>query len=115
MRLIATGILAFALPLAAVASDIGTVTFNGLGLVQIGMTKTDVSRVVGEPLQRSPGAGDVECEYFYSPNRFAGVKLMFSREHLARIDISEGPIPTAAGIRIGDTIGIIGDRPRFFS
>lgn len=107
MRLVATIILAFALPQAVVAGEDFTVTYDGIGPVRIGMTKAEVSRIAGEPIERSPGAGDAECEYFYAPHHLPGVKFMFSREQLARIDVVDGATPTQAGVRIGDTLAKI--------
>lgn len=107
MRAVLAVLVAFALPLDTVAGDSFTVRYDGVGPAKIGMTKAQVSRVLGESLERSPGAGDIECEYLYSPRSMVGVKFMFSRERLARIDISEGATPTEAGIRIGDNIAKI--------
>jgi hypothetical protein len=107
MRTLVAALVAFALPLAAAAADSFAVRYDGVGPVKIGMTKAEVSRVLGESIERSPGAGDVECEYLYSPRSMVGMKFMFSRERLARIDVSEGATPTEAGIRIGDSIAKI--------
>jgi hypothetical protein len=98
---------AFCLPAIATADPTFAIRYDGFGPVRVGMTKAAASRVLGANLERTPAAGDTECEYFRAPNQWKGVEFMFSRGRLARIDVVEGITPTVAGVRIGNSTSAI--------
>ena len=86
------------------ADESYSVRNDGFGPVRVGMTKAEVSRALGEPIVRTLGAGDFECEYLQPAQHWKGVAFMFSRGRVARVDVREGVTKTAAGIRLDDEI-----------
>ena len=80
------------------------IDYDGFGPVRLGMTKAEVSRVLGEKLVRTHGAGDIECEYLRANQHWDGIEFMFSHNRVVRIDVRKGTTETIAGVRLGDGI-----------
>jgi hypothetical protein len=104
MKLLVAIFTAIALLPAAQAEDRFVVRYDGFGPVRIGMTKVEAAAALGEPLVRTSGAGDFECEYLHPTEHWNGVAFMFSRGRVARVDVREGTTETDSSIRIGDQI-----------
>lgn len=77
-----------------------SLSVDGLGEVHIGMTVGEVVEVLGE----SPDPiGEPECAYLDPDALPAGVMLMVVHDTIARIDVMEAGVRTAAGIGVGST------------
>lgn len=100
-------IVALLLPLVAAAQSTFTVRFDGFGPVRVGMSKTDVSRALGQELELTKQPGVEECEYLHVKKEWKGLEFMFSQGIVVRIDVMKGSTATQAGIGIGDSISKI--------
>lgn len=79
------------------------VSLRSIGAVTIGMSMDEAAAAIGRRLIRSSDGGGSNSCYFAEPeNGPKGVAFMVTNGRIARIDITEGPIATASGIRIGD-------------
>ena len=106
MRTIAALVVFVVIAAPALAGS-PSIRFDGFGPVHLGMSMTDVKRVLGQELVQPPGSHDEECEYFLPEKGLDGVLFMFSHGRLVRIDVEEGKTSTESGIRIGDSISKI--------
>lgn len=73
------------------------VTFTGIGPVQIGMSESQVRRVLANKLERT----DFEERCSYLTPDAKGVAFMLLNSRIARVDISDGHWLTASGAGIG--------------
>ena len=82
-----------------------TVSEYGFGPVKIGMTVDEAATALGSKLV---GRGTPSVCYFVRPeNEPAGIMFMVTDGRIARVDVTDSPIPTAAGVRMGDPEGKI--------
>ncbi len=79
------------------------VTEFGIGPLRAGMTVAEAARVVVRSFTAPPGAATEGCTYAVWPDAPPGVAVMIEDGHVARIDVTSGPVATAAGARVGDT------------
>jgi len=80
------------------------------GPLQIGMSISEVRKVIGDPsahlvwLDQSDPKGINECSYLETRALPVGLNVMFNRQRVVRIEITEkNATKTASGIGIGDT------------
>lgn len=78
-------------------------TSRGLGPVQFGMTVSQFSRALREPMSEPQDPEDRGCFYLES-KRFADVSFMFEDGKLRRIDVRTDKITTQDGVRVGATV-----------
>lgn len=83
-------------------SSSSVVSFNGFGIVKIGMTVREASSALGVSfVEQRVDEGD--C-YFVSPRRgFKGVSFMVTNNRISRVDIFEAGYATNKGAKVGDT------------
>lgn len=91
---------------AAGGSDV--VTPRGLGPVQFGMTVSQFSRALREPMFEPKNPEDRGCFYLDS-KRFADVSFMFEDGKLRRIDVRTHKI-TMDGVRVGTAVAQVKGR-----
>lgn len=77
--------------------------FTGIGPAQIGMTETQVRKVLAGPFQVNDQAGDDSFECYYLEPRAVGISFMFLDKALARVDVYETPWRTVSGAGVGTT------------
>jgi outer membrane protein assembly factor BamE (lipoprotein component of BamABCDE complex) len=79
------------------------VSYNSFGPVKIGMTLSQVAKVLGVPVTRDIGYEGNEC-YYASPKRgFKDIAFMMSGQRIVRVDIDSKEYATDRGARVGDT------------
>jgi hypothetical protein len=83
-----------------------TVRYDGFGPVLVGMSKTEVVRLLGVKLVPG-GIGSDECEYLRPAKGLGGVLFMFIRGKVARIDVNQRGVATEDGVRVGDPLSKI--------
>jgi hypothetical protein len=79
------------------------IRFDGLGDLKIGQSFGEVSKLF--PNEVSPVAAGLRASsdcYHVSPTKHAGITLMFKKEHLVRIDVTQPLFRTSSGLGIGD-------------
>src|SRR5919109_3596113 len=76
--------------------------FDRVGPLRIGMSITEVSKVLGERIELPADPRERRCVYM-APNRPKGLALMIVDDRLARIDIESRSFPTREGVRVGDS------------
>jgi hypothetical protein len=77
-----------------------TVTENGWGPIRAGMSVADARTALGGDL---PEAANRECDHVRPPLGPNGVLIMTVGGRVARVEVSDTTVPTAAGARVGDT------------
>jgi hypothetical protein len=75
---------------------------DGVGLVKVGMTLTDLNKVLGEKHSMPKNKEDQGCFYVRSVEH-PHVAFMIEDGRLVRVDVDGPGIPTAEGIQIGDS------------
>lgn len=83
-----------------------TLTANGYGPVQIGMTVAEAGKALGVKLVPAYGEKpDPECDYFKAAKGYNGVLFMVQRQRITRADLNPDAksAQTDQGIRIGDS------------
>jgi hypothetical protein len=80
-------------------SQVGT---NGIGVVLVGQTIAEASKVSGLKMELVYGEPKV-CAYFRPVGGLDGVSFMVSDNRIARVDISNPRISTFRGAKIGDS------------
>jgi hypothetical protein len=88
-----------AAPLPA-SSVTWTVSEAGWGPIRAGMSVADARTVFGGQL---PEPGNRECDHVRLPAGPPGVLLMAVGGQIARVEVSDTTVATAAGARVGDT------------
>jgi len=85
------------------ASD-SVVTIHGVGAVRVGMTVAEARSVTGSAPQTPPSASDPNaCDYVAFNGLPDGVTAMVERGRVVRLEVNRGRVPTAEGVRIGDS------------
>jgi hypothetical protein len=80
------------------------VTPRGVGPVRVGMSASEASAALGQPLvMPSEAIADSQCAYATWRGAPAGVSLMIENGHVERVDVDSATIPTTAGVRVGDS------------
>ena len=87
-------------PVAA-AGDAWTVDFTGVGPVRADMTLEEARAALGAGTTL-PAPAEPECDYTYRNGTRDGIAFMVVQGKIARVDISDSSVATAAGARIGD-------------
>jgi len=77
-----------------------TVTEAGWGPVRAGMRTADARAALGGAL---PEPRNHECDHVRPPAAPAGVLLMVVRGEIARVEVRDTTVSTAAGARVGDS------------
>ena len=101
-----SSILAITLAIApsALAASQPALNMDGLGPLKFGMTVRQVERAIGR-LDLSDAAEGPGClEGGPKGPWVPGVGFIFVKGRLARIDISEGPTKSEAGVGVGSTV-----------
>jgi hypothetical protein len=88
-------------PQASYAQD-WVAQFDRVGPLRIGMSVTELSKVLGERIELPADPRERHCVYT-APNRPKGLALMIVDGRLARIDIESRSFPTPEGVRVGDS------------
>lgn len=76
------------------------VTERSFGPVRVGMTVAEARTALGAEL---PDPQDTECDFVAPRDSHSGVDFMVVDGRLARIDVQDTAVATAAGARIGDS------------
>lgn len=76
-------------------------SLNGVGLIRVGMSVTEVATAAGEIRQLHEPDG--ECYFAELVDGPDGLSFMFHRDRVVRIDIDRGTLKTISGVGIGDT------------
>jgi hypothetical protein len=79
------------------------VNARGIGPLQVGMNLREARAVVAG-LELPPGSDASGCEYATSPALPVGVLVMVEEGIVVRVDVDTSSVPTAEGVRVGDTI-----------
>jgi hypothetical protein len=77
-----------------------TVTENGWGPIRAGMSVADARAALGGDL---PEPGNRECDHLRPRHGPKGVLIMTVGGQVARVEVSDTTVATAAGARVGDT------------
>jgi hypothetical protein len=85
-------------PDSARTSDTAGVSFAGVPPLRIGMTAAQARQALGMP---ASSAKSGECSYLDSKGRMHAYAMLV-RDTVARIDVRDNTLPTAAGVRVGD-------------
>lgn len=102
-----TRLLLLLLPaFATAAAPAARLTPDGYGPLRIGMTKAQVTRLMGPDAQpRAVGGPDPAVCDEYRPRRAPdGMVVMLEKGRLSRISLHRGAVATDRGIRIGDAV-----------
>ena len=92
----------FAVPLNAVVAQPSIVRFDGIGVVQVGMSLSDLNRTLHMSYSRPSDPEERSCYYIDVPNQpKVGVMMLDGR--VARVDVDNDVTPTAEGIHNGDS------------
>jgi hypothetical protein len=78
------------------------VRFDGTGPVKIGMSLSQLNRVLHENFAVPEDKDDQPC-FYVKPASRAGITFMIEDGHISRVDVDDRSLPTAAGIRVGDS------------
>jgi hypothetical protein len=94
-------------PNASAAGDVTAlwmVTARGVGPVRVGMSASEASAALGQPLvMPSEATADDRCAYATWRGSPPGVSLMIENGHVERVDVDSASVPTTAGVRVGDS------------
>jgi hypothetical protein len=77
-----------------------TITENGWGPIRAGMSVADARAALGGEL---PEPANRECDHLSPPRGPRGVLIMTVGGQVARVEVSDTTVATAAGARVGDT------------
>jgi hypothetical protein len=77
-----------------------TVTENGWGPIRAGMSVADARAALGGDL---PEPTHRECDHLKPPRGPRGVLIMAVGGRVARVEVTDTTVATAAGARVGDT------------
>jgi hypothetical protein len=77
-----------------------TVTENGWGPIRAGMSVADARAALGGEL---PEPANRECDHVRPPRGPKGVLIMTVGGQVARVEVNDTTVATAAGARVGDT------------
>jgi hypothetical protein len=80
-----------------------TVTEYGIGPLRAGMTIREAAAALGGGFA-APAEGANECTWAVIPDAPHGFNVMLEKNRVVRVDVEEGTIATATGLRIGDPI-----------
>lgn len=98
-----TRLFAMALVVATAASGNSWVlSDDGIGPVRIGMTLAELNSVLHEHFAM-PTAGDDRPCFYVTPTSHPDVGFMIEDGRLTRIDVDGPQVPSAAGVRVGDS------------
>jgi hypothetical protein len=104
--------VAIARAVRAELSDWSPVSINGIGGIKVGMTPMQAAKETGLKLEKD-ASGEEECYYLVPTSEYLrGIAFMvtsnkigsdYSRDRIARVDITNSDIRTKSGVSIGDT------------
>ncbi len=77
-----------------------TVTQTGWGPIRAGMSVAEARAALGGEL---PEPSNRECDHVRPPRGPQGVLIMTVGGHVARVEVTDSTVVTAAGARVGDT------------
>lgn len=77
----------------------GTVTYSAAPPLEVGMSEAEARRALGMPAPSSTSKD--ECRYLDTKGK-SRVYVMLIRDTVARLDVRDSTLATAAGARIGD-------------
>jgi hypothetical protein len=93
----------FRFPAKSRAADTAiTVTATGYGPLRIGMTVAAAANALGSPAPSTVGL-DTACAYVHFDTEPAGMRIMVTRDTVARIEVDSSAIPAGRGARVGDS------------
>jgi hypothetical protein len=92
--------MATGLAFAAKLDTTMRLSFTGLGPVRIGMTETQIRKILGGKVKTEKAMG-TDC-YYMNPNA-SGLGLMMLSSRVARIDVFKGAWRSVSGAGIGST------------
>lgn len=84
------------------ADDGWVVREDGIGPVKVGMTLSQLNRVLNEKFSMPRDKGDQGC-FYVKPAKHPHISFMIEDGHLVRIDIDKAGLATAEGIQVGDS------------
>jgi hypothetical protein len=94
-------------PNTSAAGDVAApwmVTPRGVGPVRVGMLASEASAALRKPLvMPNEATAGGHCTYATWQGAPAGVTLMIENGRVERVDVDSATIPTAAGVRVGDS------------
>ncbi|QGZ39351.1 hypothetical protein IP92_02397 [Pseudoduganella flava] len=102
-KIIACALAAFVTLAGAASGQDWTVRVDGAGPLKVGMDFDTVNRVLGDHLERTPQElrGSRDC-FYVSPSAEPRIGLMFVKDVLKRVDVSEVGVRSERGIGVGD-------------
>lgn len=101
-RLTVIVVLAIAAVSYSRADDGWVIREDGVGPVKVGMSLSQLNRVLSEKFSMPQDKGDQGC-FYVKPAKHAHIAFMIEDGHLARIDVDKAGISTAEGIQVGDS------------
>jgi hypothetical protein len=87
---------------AAQASD-WRATMSGIGPIRIGMSESQLERVLGTRFPETQDAEEDACRQVEAGPNWPGTSVMLLNGRVARIDVSERGFFTLSGAAVGDT------------
>jgi hypothetical protein len=84
----------------SLATSTWTITESGWGPIRAGMSVADVRVALGGQL---PEPVNRECDHLRPPMAPAGLLIMTVGDQVARVEMSDTTVATAAGVRVGDS------------
>lgn len=85
----------------AITLDGANLEIDRIGPIRVGMTLTEASKAARLQI-KSEGKVESECEYAAAPGGPPGLGFFIVDQRIALIQVSDGPIATSTGIRVGD-------------
>ena len=74
---------------------------DGIGLVRVGMSLTELGNALGEEV-RAPYQDFVECDHVRPKKLPAGVALMVEADTIVRVEVDSSNVLTEEGVGVGD-------------
>ncbi|HET9838086.1 MAG TPA: hypothetical protein VFR84_07615 [Candidatus Angelobacter sp.] len=76
--------------------------FDGAGPVKIGMTQDQLSAALSGSFSVPENAEEKNC-FYAEPSLHPGIAFMVQNGRVTRADVTRRTVPTASGIRVGDS------------
>lgn len=101
-NVLARFLLCCCLVTGALASDTWVVREDGVGLVKIGMSLSQLNMVLSEKFSMPANKDDREC-FYVNPKKHPHISLMIENGRLVRIDVDSPGVRSSEGIQVGDS------------